>query len=226
MIGAGCRIGMDQKSVAPYQPVKINYRGTRSAIKFAKELIAMLCKEDGKELKLPLGSAICKELQIPAMVIGKVIGRGGEMIREIQTRSMCKIQVEHNNKDPSIDPMKRVVHITGTSDNVKKAEDMINFLSNNPQMDAMAALNLFTTGVPNPLPYGEASMGGPTGSSYASSRGHYSGNAEAPGTEKVTIERQFVGRIIGSRGATINDLQKRSGCDMQVDQSPGKNKNA
>ena len=208
---------MDQKNLAPNQPVKINYRGTSSAIKFAKELIAMLCTDDGKEVKLPLGSALKKDLQVPSNVIGKVIGRGGEMIREIQTRSMCKIQVEHNNKDSSIDPTKRVIHITGSAENVKKAEDIINYLSNNPQLDAMAALNIFTTGVSNPAPYG----GSGSSDSYKNSRSHYSAPYGATETDKVSIERQFVGRIIGSKGITINDLQKRSGCDMQVDQSPG-----
>ena len=30
--------------------------------------------------------------------------------------------------------------------------------------------------------------------------------------------KTFMGRIIGQKGVTINDLQKRSGCDIQINQ--------
>jgi rRNA processing protein Krr1/Pno1 len=36
--------------------------------------------------------------------------------------------------------------------------------------------------------------------------------------------KHFMGRIIGTKGVTINDLQKRSGCDIQINQdvAPGR----
>ena len=36
--------------------------------------------------------------------------------------------------------------------------------------------------------------------------------------EVVPMPKFQMGRIIGQRGVTINDLQKRSGCDIQIDQ--------
>jgi len=45
------------------------------------------------------------------------------------------------------------------------------------------------------------------------------------GTESDVFyaNKTYMGRIIGTRGVTINDLQSRSGCDIQVDQkvAPG-----
>jgi far upstream element-binding protein len=36
--------------------------------------------------------------------------------------------------------------------------------------------------------------------------------------EVVPCPRMYMGRVIGSKGSTINDLQKRSGCDIQINQ--------
>lgn len=37
-------------------------------------------------------------------------------------------------------------------------------------------------------------------------------------TEVFFVEKQFMGRIIGKKGVTINDLQRRSSTDLQVNQ--------
>jgi hypothetical protein len=43
-------------------------------------------------------------------------------------------------------------------------------------------------------------------------------------SELLYVSKQFMGRIIGSKGVTINDLQRRSQCDIQINQDvpPGK----
>jgi hypothetical protein len=38
-------------------------------------------------------------------------------------------------------------------------------------------------------------------------------------TDAVPCERAHIGRIIGPRGATVNDLQRRSSCRIQIDQA-------
>ena len=37
-------------------------------------------------------------------------------------------------------------------------------------------------------------------------------------TENIECPKSLVGRVIGARGATITDLQARSGCRIQIDQ--------
>jgi hypothetical protein len=38
-------------------------------------------------------------------------------------------------------------------------------------------------------------------------------------TEMYPCEKMYMGRVIGQKGVTINDLQKRSGCDIQINQN-------
>lgn len=87
---SGCRIDVDQ-NVPENSDRIITYRGTRQTIDFAKKLIKILCCEGGKEADLPLGEASRKHLIVPSTVIGKIIGRGGEMIRELQSKSQAKV---------------------------------------------------------------------------------------------------------------------------------------
>ena len=56
--------------------------------------------------------------------------------------------------------------------------------------------------------------------------GQFGGTAGGGGseTEVFFVEKQYMGRIIGKKGVTINDLQRRSSTDLQVNQDvpPGR----
>jgi rRNA processing protein Krr1/Pno1 len=247
----------------------------------------MLCQESASETDLPLGEAKREFLVVPAQSVGKIIGRGGEMIRELQSRSQAKIQVDHSGTS-GLDNSEKQVTITGTDLAVSKAKEMVLFLVANPMMDAMQSINMLVeekvhrggvwgSGPPYPnLPNQGQSMqpnsgggggGGGGGGSYGydqqqSYGGSYGGapayGAPAPapytapaapyaaarpayqqqaaqasfgqygGSGGVEMEifysaKNFMGRLIGQKGVTINDLQRRSACDIQINQdvSPG-----
>ena len=76
---SGCQVDVDQK-VPAGAPRVLTFQGTRKTVDFAKELIALLCSQ-GKDVELPLGEAKKKELHVPSSMIGKIIGRAGEMVR-------------------------------------------------------------------------------------------------------------------------------------------------
>lgn len=38
-------------------------------------------------------------------------------------------------------------------------------------------------------------------------------------TEMFYCAKKFMGRVIGEEGETVNDVQKRSGCDIQINQN-------
>ena len=263
---SGCRIDVDQ-SVPPGQPRIITYRGTRKTVDFAKQLVNMLCHEHVNEADLPLGDAKREIMAVPATSVGKIIGRGGEMIRELQSRSHAKIQVDHNNQGSAGLPadQKRLT-ITGTEPSVVKAKEMVNFLVANPMMDAMQGLNMLmaekTQGgswgsgppylsmpnmgqgmMPNQGGYGAPPGGGYDQGGYGAPPGYgqpppaygapppgygappqampYGAPPGAAGGSEVEMfyaAKNFMGRIIGQKGVTINDLQKRSGCDIQINQ--------
>ncbi len=50
-----------------------------------KRLVTMLCAEDAStpdaRAELPLGRAITKRIRVPEAGVGRIIGRGGEVIR-------------------------------------------------------------------------------------------------------------------------------------------------
>eukprot|EP00538_Stauroneis_constricta_P002585 CAMPEP_0119573800 /NCGR_PEP_ID=MMETSP1352-20130426/45305_1 /TAXON_ID=265584 /ORGANISM="Stauroneis constricta, Strain CCMP1120" /LENGTH=279 /DNA_ID=CAMNT_0007623491 /DNA_START=11 /DNA_END=850 /DNA_ORIENTATION=+ len=91
---------------------------------------------------------------------------------------------------------------------------------------------------PEPSMYGGGGSGayGPSGGMYGggggggshygnNSRQHYGGAQQSPygggggmQVEMFMAAKQFMGRIIGQKGITINDLQRRSGCDIQINQ--------
>ena len=250
---SGCRIDVDQ-NVPHGAPKIITYRGSRATIDFAKSLVAVLCTEQGKDADLPLGQATLKKVSVPANVIGKIIGRKGEMIRKIQSESQAKVQVDHTHVQTD---SSRCVTITGMNESVVKAEEMISFLCANPAADAMQSLNMLIrdkvtgggvwgSGPPYPnLPnqgqnmvidamggggggYGEGGVGYggnvygnggnalPTMGGYTGPSGGGVGGIE---TEVVPCAKNYMGRVIGQKGVTINDLQKRSGCDIQINQN-------
>lgn len=269
---SGARIDVDQ-NVPPGMPRVITYRGTRKTVDFAKRLVYMLCQENINEADLPLGEARREYLRVPASSVGKIIGRGGEMIRELQNRSHAKIQVDHSGGG-GVDPSEKQVTVTGSEQAVIKAKEMVLFLVANPYMDAMQSLNMLIedkvqrggvwgSGPPYPnLPqngqnmqnqpsgydqpyYGGASQGGAP--SYGAPAAPYGGGAYgAPPqvpvatpayqqpvatslgggmeSEVFFAAKTFMGRIIGQKGVTINDLQKRSACDIQINQDvpPGR----
>ena len=278
---SGCRIDVDQ-NVPPGQPRVITYRGTRKTVDFAKMLVSMLCSENASESDLPLGEARREYLIVPAQSVGKIIGRGGEMIRELQSRSQAKIQVDHSGHS-GLDNSEKQVTITGTDQAVFKAREMVLFLVANPLMDAMQAINMLVEdkvhrggvwgsgppylNMPNqgqnmqpnsassggyggydqqtayynnaPAPTAPTSYSMPAVASYVPPVPNYSlpvpahsyqHQAAAPTSygqygvsggvemEVFYAAKNFMGRIIGQKGVTINDLQRRSATDIQINQ--------
>ena len=193
------------------------------------------------------------------------------MIRELQSRSQAKIQVDHTGHS-GLDSSEKQVTITGTELAVRKAAEMVLFLVANPLMDANQSINMLAeeklrsgqqwgSGPPYPgLPnqgqnmeptaaggydgYGQqqgygGAQGGGYGGGGGAAYGSYAGAVPAYQQQQqsygqygsgggVEVElfyaaKNYMGRIIGQKGCTINDLQRRSACDIQINQdvAPG-----
>lgn len=276
---SGARIDVDQ-NVPQGQPRVITYRGTRETVDFAKRLVHMLSVENVHENDLPLGNAKQEIVIIPSQSVGKIIGRGGEMIRELQAKSQGKIQIDHTGASGLPNDQKQVM-ITGTQEAVEKAKEMVMFLVANPLMDASQSINMLmdekTRGggkwgsgppylslpnnganmQPHMVPpqfqhmsqgyanYPQRATGGyGQASQLAAAGGGYPYQSQPPmsyppqaavmpsqqigqqpayhmhlrETDMIYAQKQYMGRVIGSKGVTINDLQRRSGCDIQIKQ--------
>lgn len=126
-----------------------------------------------------------KKIEIPNMRVGVIIGKGGETIKYLQLQSGAKIQV---TRDMDADPNAptRTVELTGTPDQIAKAEQLIN--------DVLQ----------------EAEAGGSGGGSR-----RMSGQAGSE-QFVMKVPNNKVGLVIGKGGETIKSMQAKSGARIQV----------
>ncbi|CAA0806695.1 KH domain-containing protein [Striga hermonthica] len=127
-----------------------------------------------------------KKIEVPNGRVGVIIGKGGETIKYLQTQSGAKIQV---TRDVDADPnaATRAVEITGTQDQIAKAEKLIN--------DILS----------------EADTGG---SGIISRR--LGGQSAGADQFVMMVPNNKVGLVIGKGGETIKNMQARTGARIQV----------
>ncbi|KAG8381827.1 hypothetical protein BUALT_Bualt05G0013300 [Buddleja alternifolia] len=127
-----------------------------------------------------------KKIEIPNGRVGVIIGKGGETIKYLQLQSGAKIQV---TRDMDADPNSttRGVELTGTPDQIAKAEQLIN--------DVLS----------------EAEAGG---SGVASRR--MTGQQSGADQFSMQVPNNKVGLVIGKGGETIKNMQARTGARIQV----------
>ncbi|KAJ1451835.1 hypothetical protein M885DRAFT_528702 [Pelagophyceae sp. CCMP2097] len=116
-----------------------------------------------------------EKVECPQSLVGRLIGKQGETIKDLQRRSGARIQIDQNY--PEGQP--RIVTIEGSSACVDVGCELVrSLIGNSPAV----------------------------------------GNG-APG-QMTTMEcpKQLVGRVIGKGGETINELQRRSGARIQIEQ--------
>eukprot|EP00127_Corallochytrium_limacisporum_P002246 Clim_evm34s109 gene=Clim_evmTU34s109 len=137
---------------------------------------------------------VSETIEVPMRLVGLIIGRGGEKIREIQDRSRCNIQVQQTGLPPGATT--KPVIITGKShDDVSRAKQIID-----------EAIDEDT---------------GPRGMNRVGSRST-AGSVEMGGYGEVTYEMPIpvhaAGMVIGKGGDTIRRLEQQSGAKMRMGQ--------
>ncbi|EXB63559.1 Far upstream element-binding protein 2 [Morus notabilis] len=135
-----------------------------------------------------------KRISIPNGKVGLIIGKGGETIKYLQNQSGAKIQI---TKDLEADPysLTREVELTGTSEQISRAEQLIN--------DVIAQT--------------EAGGSAPSAKQDAPSA-KQDANPVQPGAEQfvMKVPNNKVALLIGKGGETIRNMQSRSGARMQI----------
>lgn len=136
------------------------------------------------------------EVAVPNQAVGLVIGRGGSTIKSIQDRTGANIQVP---KGPDADDMsRRTLTVSGPSRQV--VEDA------KREILAIAAQDA-----------GNRSGGG--GGGFSGGGGGYQAPAPSGGVT-IVIPNDRAGLIIGKGGATIHEMQQRTGTHIQIPQMP------
>jgi far upstream element-binding protein len=192
---SGCRIQINQ-ALPEGQPRLITITGTPDAVPIAFQLVKeVMDSAPGSAMGGGAGAhsgasgamgGASQVVDCDPGLVGRVIGRGGETIRDLQARSGARVQIDQNF--PAGQPRK--ITITGTPETVQLAVRLLNDVMENG---------------PNSGSGGGGGGGGPP----------QDGSVQ----EIIACEKAMVGRIIGHKGETINELQQRSGCRIQIDQN-------
>ncbi|XP_051194546.1 uncharacterized protein [Lolium perenne] len=128
-----------------------------------------------------------KKIDIPNGRVGVIIGKSGETIKHLQLQSGAKIQV---TRDMDVQPgsQTRSVDLSGTPDQISRAEQLIN--------DVLAEADAGASGTVSNRKY----------------------NPPQPGSEQfqMQIANNKVGLVIGKGGETIKSMQAKSGARIQV----------
>ena len=117
---SGCKIQIDQNFPEGH-PRKITVEGSEAQVRHAVGLIDLKINENGPGAAADPG-APQTIIDCPKSVVGKVIGRGGETINQLQIRSGARIQIDQ--QVPEGHPCK--VSISGTPEVIETATRLVN----------------------------------------------------------------------------------------------------
>jgi far upstream element-binding protein len=196
----GCKIQVNQ-DFPPGHPRHVVYTGTQLQIDAAKQLVALVIEKGPTAIHMLNGPVMTQIIECHQSVVGRVIGTGGSVIRDIQARCGVKIQVHQDFPDG----VPRKVEITGNQKAVQMAAAQVRQIMEGGPMPGMGGI----PGMGGPMGYPGAAMGGMPGAPVTI----------VNGAHVIDCPKQFVGRIIGRGGETINLLQSKSGARVQIEQN-------
>lgn len=128
-----------------------------------------------------------KKVHVPNAKVGVIIGRGGDMIKNLQQRSGARIQI---TRDADADPtaLTRDVELMGTQEQISRAEELINEVI--AETDAASSASSGTRNVVPLQPGSEQFV--------------------------MKVPNDKVALVIGKGGETIKSMQGKSGARIQV----------
>ena len=146
-----------------------------------------------------------EKIGVPNGVVGYLIGRGGETISSMQSRSGCKIQIQ---KEHELQPgqTKRVITLSAqTRESINQCRGMI---------ESMVEDRIRASGGGNQGP----STGNCVTNSASSPKESKVNDALAAGhvLVQVKVPDADVGLIIGKSGVTIKNIQESTGASIQI----------
>lgn len=146
------------------------------------------------------------QVMVPDKTVGLIIGRGGETIKDLQERSGCHVNIVGENK--SVNGL-RPVNLIGDDQATALAKELILEIV---ESDARSTANNNNQAAPQrDRGYGDHNQQQRSGSNGASGGRDY--------IEKtIKVPSEAVGMIIGKGGETIKDMQRTTGCKINVNQ--------
>jgi far upstream element-binding protein len=153
------------------------------------------------------GATLEEQIGVPNGVVGFIIGRGGESIASMQSRTGCKVQIQKENEmNPG--QTERVITLqASTKEAIDQCRSIIQGMVS--ERTQTSSRDSFSGG------------GGGGGGGGGSSQEARTKEAVQAGHVLVTVAvpDTDVGLIIGKAGSTIKGIQDRSGANIQIPQS-------
>jgi far upstream element-binding protein len=143
------------------------------------------------------------DMKVPRDLVGYIIGRGGETIRDLQTKSSAHIQIVREEEGAPQLP-DRFVNITGSQESLDLAQRLIQNLIDERQQNQGG--------------------GGFRERDDRDRMARYGGvNPDGSETVELLVPNERVGLIIGRGGCTIKAIQQRTGTSVTIPQTPDPN---
>lgn len=203
----GCKMFVKQEGIPEGLPRELIITGVPEKIEEAKALAIAVMEEGPIGLKTTLtGQPLINfEMDCSASLVGRVIGAQGATIKDLQLKSGAKIHVNQDFPEG----MPRKVLIAGTQDCVNNAIRMVQLVMEHGPAGLATVGGLMGQMPPNYSAPGYGQLGAPSMMPQMNS-GLMLHVMECP--------KQVVGKLIGRGGETIQLIQQKSGCKVQIDQ--------
>jgi len=160
-------------------------------------------------------------MMVDSRSVGRIIGRGGSKIRDLQDESGAKIQVSREEDSTG----QKQVEISGSGDEIALARRLIDECLNADYGGGRSGGGGFSSGRRDDGwggrrddrdgGYGrrDGGFGGGRSGSRGGGGGGFGGSSDA---ETIFVESSEVGRIIGRGGSRIKEMEEGSGCRIKV----------
>ncbi|GMF10753.1 unnamed protein product [Phytophthora lilii] len=143
------------------------------------------------------------DMKVPRDLVGYIIGRGGETIRDLQMKSGAHIQIVREEEGAPATP-DRFVNITGNQEALDLAQRLIQNLIDERQQNQ--------------------NSGGFRERDDRDRMARYGGiNPDGTDSVELLVPNERVGLIIGRGGCTIKAIQQRTGTSVTIPQTPDPN---
>ncbi|KAF2862568.1 hypothetical protein K470DRAFT_255860 [Piedraia hortae CBS 480.64] len=141
------------------------------------------------------------QIMVPDRTVGLIIGRGGETIKDVQEKSGCHVNIVGENK--SVNGL-RPVNLIGSEAATAKAKELILEIVESDSRDTTAGRG--------------SSSANANATPATRDRGFGNLGASDHVEKTIHVPSEAVGMIIGKGGETIKELQRTSGCKINVHQ--------
>ncbi|XP_063431637.1 ATP-dependent RNA helicase glh-1-like isoform X9 [Mytilus trossulus] len=151
------------------------------------------------------GPSDSSTIRVDSSKIGRVIGKGGSKIRELQDETGAQINISKDDDGSG----QKEIQLEGSPDAVAKAKEMINELT---QDDGGGF------GRREDSNRGFGSGGGGFGSGGGSNGGGFgrSNDSGQSDSSTIRIDSSMIGRVIGKGGSKIRELQDETGATINI----------